>query len=146
MQSLPTCYRALILGASGAIGAAIASQLEADPRCAAVAALSRSSSPAVDFGAMDSISVAADSLRQQGSWHLIVIATGMLSGPTGAPEKRLADLNAAHMAAMFFHQHHRPGLGLGTLLKVASKERARRACGSVGQGWQYRRQPSWWLV
>jgi uncharacterized protein YbjT (DUF2867 family) len=49
MQSLPTGYRALILGASGAIGSAMAAQLEADPRCAAVAALSRSSSPAVDF-------------------------------------------------------------------------------------------------
>lgn len=86
MQSPPTGYRALILGASGAIGSAMAAQLEADPRCAAVAALSRSSSPAVDFRALDSIAVAADSLRQQGSWHLVVIATGMLSGPTGAPE------------------------------------------------------------
>lgn len=121
MQSLPTGYRALIVGASGAIGSAMAAQLEADPRCAAVAALSRSSSPAVDFGALDSIAVAADSLRQQGSWHLIVIATGMLSGPTGAPEKRLADLNAAHMAASFTINTIGPALALAHFSQLLPK-------------------------
>jgi hypothetical protein len=83
MQSLPTGYRALILGASGAIGAAMASQLEADPRCAR----SCPEPPAVPPSTLepDSIAVAADSLRQQGPWHLIVVATEC-SGPTGAPE------------------------------------------------------------
>ena len=42
MQSLPEGYRALVIGASGAIGAAIAAQLRADPRCGKVLALSRS--------------------------------------------------------------------------------------------------------
>ncbi len=39
MQSLPPGYHALILGASGAIGGAIAAQLQADPRCAQVLTL-----------------------------------------------------------------------------------------------------------
>lgn len=101
MQSLPTGYRALILGATGAIGGALAAQLAADPRCAQVVALGRHSAPAIDFDAPDTIAAAADALRQQGPWHLIVVATGMLSGPTGGPEKRLADLNATHLAASF---------------------------------------------
>lgn len=99
MQSLPTGYRALILGATGAIGGAMAAQLTADPRCAEVCALSRHSAPSIDFDAPDTIAAAANTLRQQAPWHLIVVATGMLSGPTGGPEKRLADLNATHLAA-----------------------------------------------
>jgi NAD(P)-dependent dehydrogenase (short-subunit alcohol dehydrogenase family) len=69
----------------------------------------------------DSIAVAADSLRQQGSWHLIVIATGMLSGPTGAPEKRLADLNAAHMAASFTINTIGPALALAHFSQLLPK-------------------------
>jgi NAD(P)-dependent dehydrogenase (short-subunit alcohol dehydrogenase family) len=101
MQSLPTGYQALILGATGAIGGALAAQLAADPRCAQVVALSRQSTPAMDFEQPQSIATAAEALRPQGPWHLIVVATGMLSGPTGGPEKRLTDLNATHLAASF---------------------------------------------
>jgi NAD(P)-dependent dehydrogenase (short-subunit alcohol dehydrogenase family) len=101
MQSLPTGYQALILGATGAIGGALAAQLAADPRCAQVVALSRHSTPAIDFGQPESIAAAADALRPQGPWHLVVVATGMLSGPSGGPEKRLGDLNATHLAASF---------------------------------------------
>ena len=57
MQSLPLAYRALIIGASGAIGGAMAAQLRADPRCAQVIALGRDSTPPIDFA--DSASVAA---------------------------------------------------------------------------------------
>ena len=101
LPSLATAYRALVVGATGAIGAALVAQLQADPRCAAVCALSRRSNPAIDFAAPDSIAAAAQALRAQGPWHLIVVATGMLTGPTGGPEKRLAELNATHMAASF---------------------------------------------
>jgi len=79
----------------------IAAQLQADPRCAQVSTLSRQSTPAIDFDKPDSIAAAAEALRAQGPWHLIVVATGMLTGPTGGPEKRLAELNATHMAASF---------------------------------------------
>lgn len=101
MHSLPTGYQALILGATGAIGGAIAAQLQSDPRCAQVLTLSRQSTPAIDFDQPDSIAAAAEVLRAHGPWHLIVVATGMLTGPTGGPEKRLTELNATHMAASF---------------------------------------------
>ena len=51
MQSLPTGYRALVLGASGAIGGALAAQLRDDPYCAKMLTLGRSTTPAVDFDA-----------------------------------------------------------------------------------------------
>ena len=47
-----------------------------------------------------------------GTWHLIVVATGMLTGPTGGPEKRLADLSAAHLAASFATNTIGPALAL----------------------------------
>ncbi len=101
MQSLPTGYRALVLGASGAIGGALVAQLRADPCCAKVLTLGRASTPAVDFDAPASIVEAARALCAQGPWHLIVVAIGMLQGPMGGPEKRLADLCPQHMAASF---------------------------------------------
>lgn len=121
MQSLPTGYRALILGATGAIGGAIAAQLQADPRCAQVCTLSRQSTPAIDFDQPDSIAAAAEALRAHGPWHLIVVATGMLTGPTGGPEKRLADLNATHMAASFANNTIGPAVVLAHFAQQLAK-------------------------
>ena len=121
MQSLPPGYHALILGATGAIGGAIAAQLQADPRCAQVCTLSRQSTPALDFDQPDSIAAAAHALRAQGPWHLIVVATGMLTGPTGGPEKRLAELNATHMAASFATNTIGPALVLAHFAPLLAK-------------------------
>ncbi|MDR3067644.1 MAG: SDR family NAD(P)-dependent oxidoreductase [Comamonas sp.] len=122
MQSLPTGYRALVLGASGAIGAAVAAQLALDPRCAEVCPLSRHGAPALDFDAPDTIAAAARTLREKDCWHLIVVATGMLSGPTGKPEKRLADLNAVHMAASFATNTIGPALVLAHFAPLLTKQ------------------------
>ena len=112
MQSLPPGYRALVLGASGALGSALAAQLRDDPRCATVLALGRSSTPAVDFNAPATLDEAAHSLATHGPWNLVLVATGMLHGPTGTPEKRLAGLHAEHMAASFAVNTIGPALAL----------------------------------
>ncbi|MET1113531.1 MAG: SDR family NAD(P)-dependent oxidoreductase [Comamonas sp.] len=112
MQSLPDNYRALVLGASGAIGAAMARQLRTDPRCAALCALGRDTDPPIDFAAPDSVAEAAQALQAQAPWHLVIVATGMLQGPTGGPEKRLADLRAEHLAASFAINTIGPALAL----------------------------------
>lgn len=112
MQSLPAGYRALVLGASGAIGGALAAQLRDDPYCAKMLTLGRSTTPAVDFDAPPSIAEAAHSLFTQGPWNLVLVATGMLQGPTGKPEKRLTDLSAEHMAASFAVNTIGPALAL----------------------------------
>ena len=112
MQSLPPGYRALVLGASGALGSALAAQLRDDPRCATVLALGRSSTPAVDFNAPATLDEAAHSLATHGPWNLVLVATGMLHGPTGMPEKRLAELRAEHMATSFAVNTIGPALAL----------------------------------
>jgi NAD(P)-dependent dehydrogenase (short-subunit alcohol dehydrogenase family) len=98
MNSLPPGYRAAVVGASGAIGGALLRALQADPRCGHVAALSRSTEPALDLLDEASLAAAAERLRTQGPLHLLVCATGILQVDGRGPEKRLADLDAATMA------------------------------------------------
>lgn len=125
MQSLPAGYRTLVLGASGAIGAALAAQLRADPRCAAVCTLGRGSTPALDFDAPSTIAEAAQAVASQGPWNLVLVATGMLQGPTGSPEKRLADLRAEHLAASFAINTIGPALALAHFApQLARSERS----------------------
>lgn len=98
MNSLPDGYRALVVGAHGAIGSALLRALQADPRCAAVQGLGRRTDPPLDLGDEASIATAAATLRSQGPLHLVVCATGVLQVDGRPPEKRLADLDAAAMA------------------------------------------------
>lgn len=121
MNSLPEGYRALVVGASGAIGAALCQALAADPRCALVLGLSRSAPPLQQARLADpgllpllaenlrldvtdeaSVAAAAAALRPLGPWSLLVVATGALhiDGPVPVrPEKRLADIDPAALAA-----------------------------------------------
>jgi NAD(P)-dependent dehydrogenase (short-subunit alcohol dehydrogenase family) len=101
MNTLPAGYRALVLGASGAIGGALVEALRADPRCGSVAALSRSWEPAVDLADEAQVAAAAAALRCQAPFHLMVCATGVLQAGGRAPEKRLADVDAATLAELF---------------------------------------------
>lgn len=145
MQSLPEGYRALVLGAAGAIGGALAERLRADPRCAAVRTLGRDTDPGIDFTAPDSVAEAAQALHPQQPWHLLIIATGMLQGPSGGPEKRLADLRAGHLAASFAINTIGPALALAHFTPLlARRERSLVAVlsarvGSIGDnrlgGW-----------
>ena len=97
MQSLSQGYRALVLGASGAIGGALVSQLGSDPRCQQVHALSRQSDPSFDLLNEDSMAVCAAALAHLGPFHLVIDATGALMIDGRGPEKRLDELNADHL-------------------------------------------------
>lgn len=105
MESLPAGYRALVLGASGAIGGAFVAALRADPRCAEAVALSRSSVPAIDLLDEASLAAAAAALRGQAPFALIVVATGALqqrvAGRAVGPEKRLAELDPVVLTQAF---------------------------------------------
>lgn len=125
MQSLPSGYRALVIGASGGIGAAIVQHLEQDEHCARVYALSRSSQPAVDYDNESSIADAAKQLQQDGPLHLIIVATGMLHDSHGMPEKRLAQLNCDQMLASFRTNTMGPALVLAKFIPLlAQRERS----------------------
>ncbi|WP_027995387.1 SDR family NAD(P)-dependent oxidoreductase [Simplicispira psychrophila] len=148
MQSLPPGYRALVIGASGAIGAAMLQQLQADPRCSQVLALGRSSTPPIDFAEEASIAAAAEYVRSQADFaplHLLVVATGMLHSPSAGPEKRLSQLNYAHLMASFTTNTFGPALVLAHFAPLlAPQERSLCAVlsakvGSIGDnrlgGW-----------
>jgi NAD(P)-dependent dehydrogenase (short-subunit alcohol dehydrogenase family) len=105
LSSLPDGYRALVIGAQGGLGAAFVQHLQADPRCEAVWGAVRSPQSAtevqLDLQDPGTIERAANSLRPQGPFHVLIDATGVLTLGGTPPEKRLADLDAEHMARVF---------------------------------------------
>ena len=113
MTSLPEGYRALVVGATGAIGGALLLQVQADPRCAAVVGVSRQSSPGLDLLSETSIQNCAQALAAQGPFHLVLDATGALTLNGRGPEKRLDELDAMHL----LNALHLNAVGPGLLLK-----------------------------
>ena len=99
LTSFPAGYRAVVIGASGAIGAALVAQLQADPACGWVLGLHRRSVPAIDFDADGSVAAAAAAVASEGPFHLVINAAGILHTPQFMPEKKLADLNEAQLLA-----------------------------------------------
>ena len=97
MNSLPDGYRALVFGDSGALGQAFLGALQSDTRCAVVNGLSRSSSPALLLEDPQSLQACAESMANEGPFHLIIDATGALIIDDRGPEKRLDDIDAQHL-------------------------------------------------
>ena len=101
-------YRALVLGATGALGQAFVYSLGQDPRCAQVVPVGRTgisldkgntpvgSLPAWDL--KDEASLEALAAALTGPFHLVIDATGALTLDGRGPEKRLADVDAQGLA------------------------------------------------
>ncbi|WP_369912220.1 SDR family NAD(P)-dependent oxidoreductase [Limnohabitans sp. 2KL-1] len=113
MDSLPEGYRAVVIGASGAIGSALQQQLQSDPRCARVVGVSRQSTPGLDLLSEPSIQFCAQALAALGPFHLVLDATGGLTVNGRGPEKRLDELDATHL----LNTLHLNAVGPGLLLK-----------------------------
>jgi NAD(P)-dependent dehydrogenase (short-subunit alcohol dehydrogenase family) len=101
LPSFPAGYSALVIGASGGIGAAFCALLSQDARCAQVVGLHRQSQPPIDFDDGASIAAAAAHVAPLGKFHVVIVATGLLHTGQFTPEKRLADLNYAQMEQTF---------------------------------------------
>ena len=105
--SIPNDGVAVVIGASGGIGAALLVQLQAQPLFLQVVALHRNSTPPLDLLDEASIAHAAQVVRDLNlPVRLVIDATGMLSGPgpngdNYQPEKSWSQLNAAQMAHAF---------------------------------------------
>ena len=99
LTSFPAGYRAVVIGASGAIGAALVARLRADLACGLVLGLHRRSVPAIDFDADGSVAAAAVAVASEGPFHLVINAAGVLHTPQFMPEKKLVDLNEAQLLA-----------------------------------------------
>jgi NAD(P)-dependent dehydrogenase (short-subunit alcohol dehydrogenase family) len=144
MNSLPHGFNALVIGASGTIGAAFVDLLENSPRCGSVRGLHRHSTPPIDFGDEHSIAAAAHALASGPRFHLIINAAGLLHTEAFMPEKRLADLDYLQMQATFQANTFGPALVMRHFAPLLANERAIMAMlsakvGSIGDnrlgGW-----------
>ena len=90
--------KALIIGATGGIGAALADALDASG--ATVTRLSRRSDPPLDLTDEPGIAAAAASFEGQ-CFDLLILATGTLHTATAGPEKSWRQLDAATLTDSF---------------------------------------------
>ena len=86
-------YKALVIGASGAIGGAFVAAFQDDPLCIDVIQLSRSHSVDFDLLNESSIQQHAETCRAFGPYDIIIDATGALTIDGVGPEKSLASLS-----------------------------------------------------
>ncbi len=94
-------YRALVIGASGAIGQAFVDALQNDPRCTHVEALSRAQGSGFDLQDTAAMAAQAAALAARGPYHFMVDATGTLTIDGVGPEKSLAALQPDILARSF---------------------------------------------
>jgi NAD(P)-dependent dehydrogenase (short-subunit alcohol dehydrogenase family) len=124
--------RALVLGASGAIGNALVRLLIQDPSIAVVFAASRSGTSFTDPKVAnlplnsedeESLAHAAEVCRQAGPLDLVINAIGLLhDGDTLKPEKGLRDLKGENLARLFWVNSITPALLLKYFSPLMSKE------------------------
>ncbi|MGE6244014.1 SDR family oxidoreductase [Ectopseudomonas guguanensis] len=124
LTSFGSGYKALVIGASGAIGQAFCQLLRADAGCSSVRELSRASSPALDLEDPASIAAAAAALAEDGPYQLILHAAGLLHRPGIAPEKSLAAIEADALQAVFQVNALGPALVLRHFLPLLDRQGA----------------------
>jgi NAD(P)-dependent dehydrogenase (short-subunit alcohol dehydrogenase family) len=124
LTSFGSGYKALVIGASGAIGQAFCQLLRADAGCAGVRELNRGSSPALDLEEPASIAAAAAALAEEGPYQLILHAAGLLHRPGIAPEKSLAAIEADALQAVFQVNALGPALVLRHFLPLLDRQGA----------------------
>lgn len=101
LRSFPDGFRAIVVGATGAIGAAAVQILRAHPRCRECISLARSSDPAIDFEDEASIEQAAALIARGGDVHLVFDATGFLHDGAIMPEKSLKQIRSSSLQYSF---------------------------------------------
>lgn len=94
-------FRALVIGASGAIGQAFVQALQHDAHCIHVEGLSRAQGKGFDLEDTDGLAALAADLAARGPYHVIVDATGALTVGGVGPEKSLAALQPEVLAKSF---------------------------------------------
>lgn len=93
-------YAALVIGASGGLGGALAAALAGDPACARAQILSRSKD-GLDLADEASVAAAAGKIDAGDGFDLIVNAAGALEIDGAPPEKAFKEIEAATMARAF---------------------------------------------
>ena len=101
MASLGDGYRALVIGASGALGTAFGEWLKQDLRCAGVRELGRNTVPELDLERPETIAIAATELAAEAPYQLIIHAAGLLHRDRIKPEKSYSAIEAEALQAVF---------------------------------------------
>jgi NAD(P)-dependent dehydrogenase (short-subunit alcohol dehydrogenase family) len=122
---------AVVIGASGGLGAALLENLRSSSEYTQVLGLSRSKSeqgaPQIDI--TDELSIAACSrwLSERCAQHplrLVIVATGFLHHAASGPERSLSHLDAAYLSQVFAVNSIGPALLLKHLAPLVPKEGA----------------------
>jgi NAD(P)-dependent dehydrogenase (short-subunit alcohol dehydrogenase family) len=125
---------AVVVGASGGIGRALAARLAADPAYDRVVALSRRRPPdwhtnerqdwiAVDILQETSIAAASVQLARTGTPTRIIVASGQLHAASLAPEKSMRALSLDSLTALFAVNAAGPALVAKHILPLTPKDR-----------------------
>lgn len=102
LSSIPDDGIALVAGASGAIGGALADAAEASGRFRDVVRLSRGTTPSLDLLDEASIEAVASAIAvKDAPMRLFIDATGFLHNEQFTPEKSFRQIAPAHMAYAF---------------------------------------------
>ena len=128
LKSLGTGYRAVVVGSTGGIGAAVANLLDRDPLSADVLRLGRRAEIALDLEDESSIEAAAAKVGEGGSVDLLFDATGLLHDDDISPEKALRSIDGSAMARVFAINATGPALLLKHFHRLFPRE-AQMRCG-----------------
>lgn len=109
-------FRALVIGASGAIGSALVHALENHPECREVLGIHRTSIPPIHYRRPESIGLSAECLAAAKPFDLIVNTIGVLHTEKISPEKRLADLREEQLLEQFIDNTIGPALTIKSFI------------------------------
>lgn len=121
-SSFPAVGIAVVFGASGGIGSALAHQLREDKYFDRVIGFSRSSEPAIDLLNETSLREAAIFAANQGEIRLVLDATGFLHDKSQRPEKSWRDLDYHQMARSFALNTIGPALIMKHMLPLLPRQ------------------------
>lgn len=122
MNSFPPGGLAVVIGASGGIGAALLHAIDRSDRFLATIPFSRKSTPALDLRIESSIVDCARHIVSIGVPRLIIDATGILHGEGLQPEKSWRELDPQQLADAFAVNATGPALLMKHFLPLLPKE------------------------
>ncbi len=114
-------YKALVIGARGAIGTAFAQAFRSEPNCLHLETISRSDGQGFDFNDQASIRAQADRVSARGPYEIIIDATGALVIHGVGPEKSLQNLQTDPLMQAFLINTVGPALVLRYFAPLLTK-------------------------
>jgi NAD(P)-dependent dehydrogenase (short-subunit alcohol dehydrogenase family) len=122
LRSFPKGGVAVVFGAGGGIGSALAEALRAVETFAQVVAISRATEPAIDLLDEASLERAAKFAAGQGELRLVIDATGFLHDAGQKPEKSWRQIDAGNLAKAFALNAIGPALIMKHVLPLLPRE------------------------